>query len=127
MNSSSRSGVQSFSEKRTPLLKSEITAAFQRKAFDQKRDVTVWTDASKEGGLGYVVAQEEGEWTEDGNFNKLVNEKGEQRYYMVTCGSSSLTPAQKNYSILELEMSAIVYALTNARHWLIGAPNPTST
>ena len=42
---------------------------------------------------------------------------------MVTCGSTSLTPAQKNYSILELEMSAIVYALTNARHWLVGAPN----
>ena len=104
-------------------LKGEITAAFQRKAFDQRRGVQVWTDASKEGGLGYVVAQEEGEWTEDGNFNKLVNEKGEQRFYMVTCGSTSLTPAQKNYSILELEMSAIVYALTNARHWLMGAPN----
>ena len=41
-------------------LKEEITAAFQRKAFDERRGVQVWTDASKEGGLGYVVAQEEG-------------------------------------------------------------------
>ena len=101
----------------------EITSAFQRKAFEEKRGVQVWTDASKEGGLGYVVAQEEGEWTEDGEFKKLVNEKGEQRYYMVSCGSTSLTPAQRNYSILELEMSAIVYAFTNAHHWLVGASN----
>ena len=49
-------------------LKKEITTAFQKKPFDVKRGVQVWTDASKEGGLGYVVAQEEGEWTEDGEF-----------------------------------------------------------
>ena len=42
---------------------------------------------------------------------------------MVTCGSTSLTPAQRNYSILELEMSAIVYAPSTARHWLVGASN----
>ena len=40
---------------------------------------------------------------------------------MVTCGSTSLTPAQRNYSILELEMSAIVFAFINTHHWLVGA------
>ena len=69
------------------------------------------------------MAQEEGEWTEEGEFKRLVNKKGEQRYYMVTCGSTSLTPAQRNYSILELEMSTIVYTLTNTRHWLVEASN----
>ena len=58
-------------------LKEEITAAFQRKVFDEKRGVQAWTDASKEGGLGYVLAQEEGEWTEEGEFKKLVHKKGE--------------------------------------------------
>ena len=40
-------------------LKEEITTAFQKKPFDKKRGVQVWTDTSKEGGLGYMVAQEE--------------------------------------------------------------------
>ena len=58
----------------------------------------VSTDASKEGGLGYVVSQEEGKWTEDRVFKKQVNENGEQRCFMVTCGSTSQTRAQRNYS-----------------------------
>ena len=41
---------------------------------------------------------------------------------MVTCCSTSITPAQKNYSTIELELSAIVYALTNAKHFPIGTP-----
>merc|ERR1711954_81987 len=99
-------------------LKEEITAAFQRRSFDEKRGVQVWMDASEEGGLGYVVAQEEGDWTDEGEFKKLVNENGEQRFYMVKCGSTSLIPAQKNYSILELEMSAPLSPEANQRHWL---------
>ena len=94
-------------------LKEEMTMAFQKKPFDEKRGVQVWTDSSKEGGLGYLVAQEEGGWTEEGEFKKQVNEDGKQQYFMVTCGSTSLTAAQHNYSILELDMSAIVYTFIN--------------
>ena len=43
--------------------------------------------------------------------------------FMVTCGCISLTPAQRNYSIIELVLNTIVYAITDARHWLAGAPS----
>ena len=59
-------------------LKKEITTAFQKKPFDVKRGVQVWTNASKEGGLRYMVAQEERERTEDREFKKQVNENREQ-------------------------------------------------
>ena len=59
-------------------LKEEITTAFQKKPFGKKRGMHVWTDASKEGGLGYMVAEEEGEWTEAGELEKKVNKDGGQ-------------------------------------------------
>ena len=38
-----------------------IGQAFQKKPFDQDQKVIVFTNASKEGGLEYILAQEKGE------------------------------------------------------------------
>ena len=64
-------------------LKAEICSVFENKPFDSRRGVHFYNNASKEGGRGYMVPQEEGEWTENGEFQKEI-----------TCGSTSLTLAQ---------------------------------
>ena len=51
----------------------EITTAFNKKPFDKKRGFQVWTDTSKEGGFGYLVAQEEGDWTEHREGGMRIN------------------------------------------------------
>ena len=52
-----------------------------------------------------------------GEFKPEINkDTGEPMLYMVTCGSTILTPAQQNYSVTELKMSAIVYLFINAKH-----------
>ena len=46
-------------EKEFHQLKKEICEAFKKKPFDQKRKVFFYTNASKKGDLGYILAQEE--------------------------------------------------------------------
>ena len=105
-------------------MKKEICEVFEKKPFDPERRVLVFTNASKEGALDYILTQKERvQNKETGKFEPQINKKtGEPMLYMVTCRSTSLTPAQRNYSVIELEMSAIVYAFNNAKHWLIGSP-----
>ena len=83
--------------------KEELTQAFNHKAFDKNLPIIMYTDASKEGGLGYVLTQEK---------DNQVN--------IISCGSTSLMDAQRNYWIVELELSAVVHALENAKHFTVG-------
>ena len=95
------------------------------KPFNPGKRVLVFTDASKEGGLGYILEKEEGAWNKENcKFKPEIKEKtGEPKLFMVTCGSTILTLAQRNYYIIELELSTIMYTFLNAKHWLIGTPS----
>ena len=63
------------------------------------------TDASREGGLGFILLQ-----PSDGRNNILQ------------CVFVALTPAQRNYSIVELEMLAVVWSLEKWEFFTKGAP-----
>ena len=64
--------------------------------FDKNRVTQLYTDASRVQGLGFILIQED-------------ESSGEK--FLISCGSSRLTKAQKGYSLTELEMSAVVYAI----------------
>jgi len=61
------------------------------------------TDASK-CSTGYLLNQE----TEDGT------------QHLIACGGRSLPPAERNYTITELELLSIIEALDKYRHYLLG-------
>lgn len=77
------------------------------KPFDPNLRTELLTDASRLHGLGYVLIQR----NIDG-FPRLVQ-----------CGSCSLTPAQRNYATIELECSAIVWAMSKCNYFLRGMPS----
>jgi hypothetical protein len=45
---------------------------------------------------------------------------GKERIRLVTCGSRSLSPAEKSYAVVELEALAIKYAVEKCRYYLLG-------
>jgi hypothetical protein len=63
------------------------------------------TDASRDG-LGYALLQ--------------MDRTGRPR--MVQCGSCLLTPAQKNYAVIELELAAVWWAADKCDYYLRGMP-----
>ena len=63
----------------------------------------LYTDASKLGGLAYILTQPKGE--------------GKHK-----CGSTALSTTQANYSVTELELLAILWALQKASFYCKGAP-----
>ena len=93
----------------------EVDAEFERskeiltsdmlvKPFDPALKTGLLTDASRLHGLGYILLQ----WGTD-NTTRIVQ-----------CGSFALTPAQKNYSTIELEFLAIVRAMDKCKFYLHG-------
>ena len=60
---------------------------------------------AKTGGMGYTLCQE--------------NDEGDLR--IVACGSSGLTDAQKPYTMVDLDVAAITYALEHSRFFCLGA------
>ena len=77
--------------------------------FTKDRPLEMYGDASKEGGLAYLLVQVE----EDRS--KAV----------IQCGSTSLTENQSRYSITDLEMLADLRWLTKCSFYLKGAPHNT--
>ena len=72
--------------------------------FDPKLPTALHTDAAKNFGLGYALLQKHGD-----------------RWKLVKCGSRYLSPAEsRSYSIIELELTAIVWALHKCRYYLLG-------
>ena len=61
------------------------------------------TDASRPHGLGFVLMQHR-----------------EDKTAAIQCGSQSLSPAEKNYSMLELELTAIVWTIQKCNFFLKG-------
>ena len=75
--------------------------------FDVTKDTEILTDASRKQGLGFALMQRDA--------------TGRRR--MIQCGSRSLTKAEKNWAMVELEAKAIEFAIMKSRHYLIGCPS----
>ena len=84
-------------------LKSDLLGALALNHFDPSWDTRLITDASRLHRLGFVLMQLSGDRTK-----------------VIQCGSRSLSPAEKNYSTLELELTAIVWAIQKCNFFLKG-------
>ena len=71
--------------------------------FDSTWHTQLVTDASRLHGVGFALIQRKGDQTK-----------------IIQCGSRSLSPAEKRYSTLELELTAIVWAIQKCRYFLKG-------
>ena len=85
-------------------VKDILTRECTVKPFDPSLPTSLLTDASRNFGLGYMLLQKDRD--------------GKPR--VIQCGSCSLTPAQKNYAVIELECLAIVWAIKKCNFYLRG-------
>ena len=74
----------------------------------QSREAVLMTDASRLYGIGFAL----GHYV-DGHFK------------LVSCGSKSLTPAQRRYSTVELECLAVHFGITKYSFYLKGSSSFT--
>ena len=82
----------------------KIIADFPIRAhFDPKLPTILETDASRLKGMGYVLMQ--------------LNEDGQ--YNLIEAGSRWLTPAEQNYGMTSLELSAVNWAFENCKPYLL--------
>ena len=84
-------------------LKSDLLSALSLNHFDPSWSKRLVTDASRLHGLGFVLMQHQ-----------------DDKKKVIQCGSRSLLPAEKNYSTLELELTAIVWAIQKCNFFLKG-------
>ena len=84
-------------------LKSDLLSTLSLNHFDPTWNTRLVTDASRLNGLGFVLMQ-------------YKNDKVK----VIQCGSRSLSLAEKNYSTLELELTAIVWAVQKCNFFLKG-------
>ena len=84
-------------------LKSDLLNTLALNHFDPSWNTRLITDASRLHGLGFVLMQHSDEKTK-----------------VIQCGSRSLSVAEKNYSTLELELTAIVWAIQKCNFFLKG-------
>ena len=94
-------------EKELNVLKFILTSPMVVQPFVPGRQTFLLTDASRTRGLGYALMQKD--------------EEGKK--YLVNCGSTTLTSAQKNYSTIELEALGILYAIDKCSFYLIRMPH----
>ena len=87
-------------------LKSDVISALSLNHFDPSWNTRLVTDASRLHGLGFVLMQYK-----------------DDRTKVIQCTSRSLSPAEKNYSTLELELMAIVWAIPKCDFFLKGIEN----
>ena len=84
-------------------LKSDLLAALSLNHFNRSWSTRIVVDASRLHGLGFVLMQQHNDKTK-----------------VIQCGSRSLSSAEKNYSTLELELTAIVWAIQKCNFFLRG-------
>ena len=82
-------------------LKNEIANLGFLSPFDVLKDMSIVVDASKEGGLGYMLYQMS---EDDPNERKIIQ-----------MASTGLTKLQRNYSATELELLGVVWSLQHAK------------
>ena len=85
----------------------KIIADFPIRAhFDPKLPTVLETDASRLKGMGYVLMQ--------------LDKDG--KYKLIEAGSRWLTPAEQNYGMTSLELSAVNWAVEKCKPYLLGLP-----
>ena len=84
-------------------LKSDLLTTPSLNHFNPSWNTCLVTDASRLHGLGFVLMQHR-----------------EDKTTVIQCGSRSLSSAEKNYSTLELELTAIVWAIHKCNFFLKG-------
>ena len=77
--------------------------------FDPALKVVLQTDASRLYGVGYALLQEH----KDGSLR------------LIQCGSRFLADVESRYSVIELEMVAVVWAMNKCKYYLMGLPHFT--
>ena len=77
-------------------------------AFDLALPLHLMCNASREGGLIFVLLQ-----------------PAEGKSNILQCGSATLSPSQRNHSIVELELLAVTWALGKCEYFTRGAPKVT--
>ena len=82
------------------------TSEYLIQPFDENLQTEITCDASRNG-LGFCLTQKE--------------QNGKMRIIQV--GSRSLTPAEQNYAMVELECSALYYAIRQSKHFLFSLKN----
>ena len=73
--------------------------------YDPKCPLVLHTDAARNGGLGFALVQPA---------------EGGKRLRLIQCGSRFITPTESRYAMIELELLAIVWAVTKCRLYLLG-------
>ena len=91
----------SFSETKKLLTSTAVVSYY-----DPNLPTTMLTDASKLFGLGFA----------------LVQHDGNGRIRLIQCGSRSLTDAETRYAPSEQECLTIQWAISKAKHYLLGNP-----
>ena len=87
-------------------LKQQLSSPPTLQNFDPARDTELDTDASRINGLGFILRQKHGdEWK------------------VITCGSRFITDTERRYSMVELELLGVVWALHKCRVYLQGMKN----
>ena len=71
--------------------------------FNPSRETQLHTDASRTNGLGFILMQ-----------------KHNEEWKMVCCGSRFISETESRYSMVELEMLAVVWAVKKCRVYLMG-------
>ena len=83
------------------------------------RPVSIYCDAARNAGLGYVMLQHEKE--RESSVKKGKNEKK----WLIQCGSRSLTDCETRYSATELELLGLTYAIKDCNYFLLFGPKFT--
>ena len=87
--------------------KAALTSIQTMAYFDPRRPTSLSTDASRLKGFGFVLRQQQ----EDGNWR------------VIQAGSQFLTPTESRYATIELEATAVVWAMKKCHIFLAGLPN----
>lgn len=101
-------------DKTKEMLKTHLELTFH----DPKQPTFLLSDASYYG-MGYLVCQA-------ATWDKVDSKTGlrlPKTYNIIMAGSRSLSPAEKRYSVTELEMTGVVWGLKKAQYYVLGAPD----
>ena len=82
--------------------------------FDVNLQTRLLVDASKTGGIGYILLQETRE--------NLPN--GEPKLNIVRCNSVAPKPAWRSFSPLEVELMGVYWAASNTSYYILGSDKP---
>ena len=92
-------------------LRAVLTSPLVVRPYDMSEDVATYLfcDASRLGGLGFALMQR-------------LKADARSPHWMIMCGSRSLSSAERNYAMVELECLAIQWAIDKCHFYLRGAP-----